>query len=165
MKTSFRFTCPSNKQLQNVVGGVLWSSFDPKVWCIFLLKHCNLSIRHFNQASCQSSKLFNWKRSNVVFYIVILVGQPQRQKMTILISSIKHLFYTFIKFVKSGRTNIKALYVLQQDVRAYTGKFIYGLRLQVGAWDTNIFFTAMVSFECSSSYIQLSLTWTLQWSL
>ena len=61
--------------------------------------------------------------------------------------------------------NIEALYVLQQDVWAYTGKFIYGLRLQVGVWDTKIFFTAMVSFECSSLYIQLSLTWTLQWSL
>ena len=28
--------------------------------------------------------------------------------------------------------NIEALYVLQKDVWAYTGKFIYGLRLQVG---------------------------------
>ena len=129
MKINFRFTCPSNKQLQNVVGGVLWSSFDPKVWCMFLLKHCNLSIRHFNMSIF---KTFNWKRSNLVFYLVILIGQPQRQKMTILISSIKHLFYTFIKFVKSCRMNIEALYVLQQDVWAYTGKFIYGLRLQVG---------------------------------
>ena len=36
-----------------------------------------------------------------------------------------------IKFIKSCRTDVKTIYALKQDVRAYVGNLIYGITLQM----------------------------------
>ena len=40
-----------------------------------------------------------------------------------------------IKFMKLCRTDIKTLYALKQDARAYAGNLIYGVRLQMDVGD------------------------------
>ena len=36
-----------------------------------------------------------------------------------------------MKFIKSCRTDVKTIYALKQDVRAYVGNLIYGITLQM----------------------------------
>ena len=64
----------------------------------------------------------------LAFYLLIL---PTKLQNWFQASAFSWFLLTCLKFMKLCRTNIKKLLMLQQDVTTYTGKLMYGVRLQV----------------------------------
>ena len=94
----------------------------------------------------------------LAFYLLIL---PTKWQNWFLALAFSLFLLTCLKFMKPRRTNIKKLLMLQQDVPTYSGKLIYGVRLQVNVGNR-------LAKKCFSALLRCSENeklrkWVLRW--
>ena len=138
MKIETKLTCPSNEQLQYIVGCVSWSSFGQKqaeAMIRFLFKLSDFSkIKSIDETFQPRMIQFNF------LFVVI-------SNLEIKWQNRQNLLCIFQFVWNSWNLVWRILFALQQDqqdVRIYAGNLIYGLKLHVSVGD----WPAKQIFQC-----------------
>ena len=106
-----------------------------------------------------------WKtdqRFIIFFFFSLIISKSTLQKRSFL-----YYKNTLFFFKYTGKTGLKLNMLKIFPIWAWNYAWWYALISKLISWSYIALdmSTAMVSFKCSNLNIQLSLTWTLQWSL